>query len=268
LSTTRKEKALTIVVSFTILVLGWIYGVQHEYILFPRDAGLVFGAILLILLGAGGLSLSILESILKIRLAWRPKINSVAGVILAVLLGLIIFSYLIMAGYYEAHYGGFPTRFERIRIVYAAADQTTREIFCKLCNTGNTFAILEEVWVNGTKVSTRDPLPITMESFLDYKTIVFGYNGTWEGSILISVRTRAAYNFNGLVDLQAASRNPIGGAYPSTAELQQVYLEHHLGEVAQAVFFGSYAALVAEIVLLVSRSRRKAINLHRSFFYR
>ena len=195
---------------------------------------------------------------------WKTVVHRsvlVAGVVLTVLWGLIISSYVIMTDYYETHYGLFPI-YERVEIAYVAANKTSREIFCKLRNTGNAQSIIEEVRVNGTKVSTGDPLPITMDPILGYKTYVFRYDGPWEGSILISFRNpHSGYVFEQLVDLEAASRNTIEGAYPSKDELQRAFFESHLGEIACTIYDVSIKIFLIGIAivipLLVLRSRMK-----------
>lgn len=181
-------------------------------------------------------------------------------VLLAILLGLITCTYFIVwynaGGRYQC-IGGF----DRLQILYVAANQTSREIYCKVLNTGSHLLTLEEVRVNGSKVITSEQLPITIKPVcvLDYKTFVFRYDGPWKGSILLDFLA-AGRDWEKLVDLQTASSNPIEGAYPDKFELLSIYINRNLGEIArymEAVLWGSIAAYLAVGAQLVLRGLKK-----------
>jgi len=181
-------------------------------------------------------------------------------ILLAVLLGLIMCSYFIVrygTGGRNQCIGGF----DRLEILYVAANQTSREIYCKVLNTGSHLLTLEEVRVNGSKVVTREQLPITIKPFcvLDYRTFVFRYDGPWKGSILLDFLAEGRV-WGKLVDLQTASSNPIEGAYPDRFELLSIYFNRNLGEIArymEAVLWGSIAAYMAVGAQLVFRGLKK-----------
>jgi len=187
--------------------------------------------------------------------------NRVVWVLLAILSGLIVGSYLVIS--YNKFSYNYPPH-DWLEIVYVAANQTSREIFCKIRNTGNANSILEGIRVNGSKVSTMSKLPITIEPVGDYKTCVFKYDGPWKGSILIDFYTSSCGEYERwgkLVDLQAASSNPIEGAYPSRGEIlvQSLHLwfSRHLGEITvymEVVLWCSIVIFVAVIVLLLLRN--------------
>lgn len=208
--------------------------------------------------------------------------NRGVRILLIISLGLIVSSYLTMS-YHEfyyyclLYYNYWP---DRLEIVYVAANQTSREIFCKVRNTGNAYARLVEIRVNGSKVSMVDQLSITIESILDYRTCIFRYEGPWKGSILIDFYTISGGEYERwgkLVDLQAASSNPIEGAYPSRTELlvRSFYLRfgHYMGELLArwiylgfdpdymaVILWGSIAIFVALVILLILRSLKKALK--------
>jgi len=204
----------------------------------------------------------------------RAKIDDrVVWVLLIILSGLIVGSYLIIS-YHEFSFfcllycNYWP---DRLEIVYVAANQTSREIFCKIRNTGIANSSLVEIRVNSSKISMVGQLPMTIGSILDYKTCVFRYEGPWKGSILIDFYTVSGGEYERwgkLVDLRTASGNPVEGAYPSGAELlvRSFYLRfghYFTGLLAQWIYLGfdpnymeiifwsSITIFVALVVLLI-----------------
>jgi len=185
-------------------------------------------------------------------------IYRVVCIILVILLGLIVGSYLVIS-YHNFGYNYAPH--DRLEILYVAANQTSREIFCKVRNTGNAYSILEVIRVNGSKVSMVSRLPVTMEPIMDYETCVFRYDGPWKGSMLVDFYTTSAGQYERwgkLVDLQTASNSPIEGAYPSGAELLvgslYLWFGHHEEEIALymvRVLWGSVTTFTAVVVVLV-----------------
>lgn len=112
--------------------------------------------------------------------AWCPRVNRLSvlpyprervphrGVLIAVVVLAVLWGPMVVVSWEVVNPGISLPRHERVEIVYAAANQASREIVCKLRNMGNTQSTLEEVRVNGSEVSTGDPLPITMGASLDY----------------------------------------------------------------------------------------------------
>jgi len=153
--------------------------------------------------------------------------------------------------------------FDRLQILYVAANQTSREAYCKVLNTGSHLLTIDEIKVNGSKVITRDRLPIVIRPFCvrDYRTFVFRYDGPWKGSIVIGFHTLPfPADWEKLVDLQAASSNPIDGAYPDRFELLSVYFYRNLVEIArymEAVLWGSIAAFAGVVAQLVLTNLKK-----------
>jgi len=204
----------------------------------------------------------------------RVKVNNrVVWALLIILLGLMASSYLILSYhdysfYCLLYYNYWPDRME---IVYVAANQTSREIFCKIRNTGNAYSRLVEIRVNSSKVGMVSQLPITIGSILDYETCVFRYEGPWKGSILIDFYTVSGGEYERwgkLVNLRTASSNPIEGAYPSRAELlvRSFYLSfgRNFGELlarwiylgfdtyyVEIILWSSIAIFIALVVLLI-----------------
>lgn len=151
-----------------------------------------------------------------------------------------------------------------MQILYVAANQTSREIYCKILNTGTHLLTLEEIRVNGSKVIAKDRLPLIIKPFYarDYRTCVFRYDGPWKGSILIDFHTLIGLrtDWEKLVDLQTASSNPIEGAYPDRFEFLSIYFYRNLVEIAhymEAVLWGSSAAFLAVVTQQVLRSLKK-----------
>jgi len=183
--------------------------------------------------------------------------------LLAILLGLIVSSYFIV-WYSDTGMHHCIGGFDRLQILYVAANQTSREIYCKVLNTGSHLLTIDEIKVNGSKVITRDRLPIIIRPLCvrDYKTFVFRYDGPWKGSIVIGFHTLISFpaDWEKLVNLQTASSNPIGGAYPDRFELLSIYFYRNLGEIArymEAVLWGSITAFLAVGAQLVLRGLKK-----------
>jgi len=191
--------------------------------------------------------------------AWCPKVNRlvlplqagktvlhrslfVAGVFLVVLWGLMFLASGNTFG------PGWPG--ERTEVVYAVANQTSREVFLKLRGDWSSFAHLEEVRVNGSKVQAGDPLPILGEAGLNYKTYAFRYDGPWEDSILITFYTHGLALSEQLVDLRAASRNSMEGLNPTVFELLEVYLRRHSDDVRETILYGSIIMLLPAAVVV------------------
>jgi len=104
------------------------------------------------------------------------------------------------------------TRMEKMEVAYVAANQTLREVYCRLRNTGVVDVTLTEVSVDGRVVTTGYPLPIRILPGNSY-TYVFLYGGPWEGVIYISFHSQSGSEYPKTVDLQAASRNSIEEAF-------------------------------------------------------
>lgn len=172
----------------------------------------------------------------------------VVGVVLGVLLGLLI---IIPTP-------AFSISVPDIEILYVAANQTSREIFCKLRGNGTVTSTVYEVRVNGTIVTTGDPLPITLKN-AEYKTYVFRYDGPWEGSILIFFDVHSFFRREKggpeiLVDLQTISKNPIEGAYPSKIELFYAWLlyrESQYGPTRGELIFWWFMYPILALISLV-----------------
>jgi len=183
----------------------------------------------------------------------------VVGVLLFILSGSIFFASLWWVP------APIPLGRERMEVVYAVANQTSRQVFLKLRGDWWDFANLGEVRVNGCKVA-GDPLPILSgEAGLNYKTYAFRYDGPWEGSILITFYADVPVKqllFEQLVDLRSASGNSMEGLDPTISELVEVYLRRHSDEVGATIQYGSPimfpVAVIAVFVLLLLRRRSKA----------
>jgi hypothetical protein len=201
--------------------------------------------------------------------------DRVVWVLLIILSGLMVSSYLIISYHEFSFFCWLYCNYwpDRLQIVYVAANQTSREIFCKVRNTGNGNSSLVEIRVNSSEVSMVSQLPMNIGSTLDYRTCVFRYEGPWKGSILIDFYTVSGGQYERwgkLVDLQTASSDHIEGAYPSGAELlaRSFYLRfghYFAGLLAQWIYlgfdpdnmefvlWGSIAIFVALAILLIVR---------------
>jgi hypothetical protein len=162
-----------------------------------------------------------------------------AGVITVILifeLSLSIQNYQIAHELIQSiDYGLYP-KFQQVEVTYVAANETSQEIFFKLKNTGTWRSTIESVLVNDTEVSMIPSLPLTMGPHVDYVTIVFNYNGSWNDTVQVKILTdysRADVydNIEQSIDLQVASKNPIMNAYPSESESQTVYQLKHRWEI-------------------------------------
>jgi hypothetical protein len=187
---------------------------------------------------------------------------------LMIIWGLVVSSYVVMDARrgVEVYMRHVLEHFVpgTVSIVYVAANQTSQEIFCKLRNDGPNSATLTELWVNNTRVNTGNSLPLAFEPLLDYKTFVFNYNGSWQGSILITFYTpwsQQPFGDNGvqkLVYLKAVSANPISEAYTSEMDLLNLLLVHgDIFEWSKSIFILGLAIIVP---LLILRSRRPILH--------
>lgn len=168
----------------------------------------------------------------------HPKACALAGVFLVILivpLGLPIQN-CQTAGYLIQYTDGLYPMFQAVKVLYVAANETSQEIFFKLYSYGTLNATIERVLVNGKEVTTINSLPLTLGSFVDYGTVIFKYDGSWEDTIQVKMETgwgsaQEEYNIKHSVDLQDASQNSINAAYPSETESQKAYQMQHRWEI-------------------------------------
>jgi hypothetical protein len=90
-----------------------------------------------------------------------------------------------------------------------------------------------------------------------YGTVVLPYSGPWNGSIqnTLLVRQKLPYNHSQEVDLDVASTNPVGGAYPTPFEMLPDYLHQYAGEIALIVVGALLVVVVAGALVLRRRGR-------------
>ncbi len=165
---------------------------------------------------------------------------------------------LLFAGYLcvVPLYHGLPftdTRWPEPEIVYVAADATTGELACKIFNAMDRSVTITAIDVNATHVTPRAPLPVILPSG-EYATVVLPYSGPWNGLTQITLDSRY-YNYSQEVDLDAASTNPMGGAYPTPVEVLAAFLHQHVWELRFAVVVALLLTVIAGSVVLRKRGR-------------
>ncbi len=175
----------------------------------------------------------------RIRLGYSEA-SALTGIILVILIVPLILSIqnFQMAGYLIEHTDyGLYSMFQAVKVEYVAANETSQEIFFKLHNYGTLSATIEKVLVNDAEATMMTSLPLTLGSYVDYGTIVFKYNGSWEDSIQVTMLTDHGVVYGEGVDikqsvnLQDASQNSVISVYPSESESQKAYQMQHRWEI-------------------------------------